>query len=303
MTGNCIGWTVYSVLIGKNLFLFFANVFGFLVSVWLNLCATKLQYQDHHTAEMKRFLADFLQKGDETQLKNKSKEEHDQSLAALVLNITTQRNPAPAPHQNIVMAIVILWTSLISLVVLADFSTFFVTSDIIIGMVTNVHLLLFYGAPLSTIATVCKTRNSASIHIGTMLMNTTSATFWAIYGLVLWDPFIFVVNGLGTILGAVQLVLYLLLPRLPVGSLPSTFCPESPSQCIAGKDSLFIGCPISSTAGVMLTPAEGLPLTDDLPLPLKDSLFIGCPITSTAGVMLTPAEGLPLTDDLPLSQV
>jgi uncharacterized protein with PQ loop repeat len=248
MTGNCIGWTVYSVLIDKNLFVFFGNVFGFLLSVWLNLCATKLEYQDHHNAEMRRAIVDLLQKGDEKQL-NKSQEGQDEGLTDLASNITTQRAPAPATHQNSVMAIVILWTGLISLLALSDFSTN--TSAFIVGMVTNAHLLLFYGAPLSTIFTVLNTRNSASIHIGTMLMNTASATFWAIYGLVIFDPFLFVVNGLGTILGAVQIGLYLLLPRIPMGgNSPSSVCADSPSQCIS--------------TGVMLTPTEGRSLANDL---------------------------------------
>jgi hypothetical protein len=88
MTGNCISWTVYLVLINKNLFVFFANVFGVLLSVWLNLCVTKLQYQDHHTTEMWRSFANFLWKGDEKQM-NQS-EEGRESLANLALNITMQ---------------------------------------------------------------------------------------------------------------------------------------------------------------------------------------------------------------------
>jgi hypothetical protein len=48
-----------------------------------------------------------------------------------------------------------------------------------------------------------------------------------------------------------------------MGNLPSLFCPsEPPSQCI-GRDSIFLVHP--SSMGVMLTPAEGRFLTNDLP--------------------------------------
>jgi hypothetical protein len=50
-----------------------------------------------------------------------------------------------------------------------------------------------------------------------------------------------------------------------MGNLPSMFRPsELPSQCI-GRDSILLVHP--STVGVMLTPAEGRFLTNDLPQP------------------------------------
>ena len=41
---------------------------------------------------------------------------------------------------------------------------------LVIGIVVNVNLLFFYGAPLSRIFTVLKTRDSSSIHRRTMIM-------------------------------------------------------------------------------------------------------------------------------------
>lgn len=41
MLGNCIGWVIYSFLI-HNLFVFFGNAFGLILSVWLNLQAVKV---------------------------------------------------------------------------------------------------------------------------------------------------------------------------------------------------------------------------------------------------------------------
>ena len=45
MTGNCIGWVTYSYLI-HNLFDFVPNAAGFMISIWLNMAAVKLQYSD-----------------------------------------------------------------------------------------------------------------------------------------------------------------------------------------------------------------------------------------------------------------
>lgn len=41
---------------------------------------------------------------------------------------------------------------------------------LVIGVVVNINILFFYGAPLSRIFTVMKTRDSSSIHRMTMIM-------------------------------------------------------------------------------------------------------------------------------------
>jgi uncharacterized protein with PQ loop repeat len=44
--------------------------------------------------------------------------------------------------------------------------------------------LIYYAAPLSSMAEVIKTRNSASILLPLTLMNTLNAALWATYGVV-----------------------------------------------------------------------------------------------------------------------
>ena len=82
-----------------------------------------------------------------------------------------------------------------------------------IGILVNLNLVFFYGAPLSTISTVIKTRSSASIHIWTMITNTANGLFWGAYGLAVLDPFIFVPNGVGAGLGVIQIFLCVTFPR------------------------------------------------------------------------------------------
>lgn len=137
---------------------------------------------------------------------------------AVVLNVTAQSTPAPAPHETMVMMIVIVWTVIVGIVGLANLTAS--TSELVVGICVNINLFFFYGAPLSSFITVCRDRNSASIHIWTMITNTLNSCFWTAYGLAIGDPFIYVPNGIGAGLGFVQAALVLLFPRnVPDGPL------------------------------------------------------------------------------------
>jgi solute carrier family 50 protein (sugar transporter) len=46
-----------------------------------------------------------------------------------------------------------------------------------------------------------------------MITNTLNGIFWTAYGLAILDPFIYVPNGLGAVLGAVQILLCVIFPR------------------------------------------------------------------------------------------
>ena len=59
MLGNCLGWVTYAIL-KQNLFIFFGNAPGFIMSVWLNLGAVKLLYQKHHSREMRKSVVNLL---------------------------------------------------------------------------------------------------------------------------------------------------------------------------------------------------------------------------------------------------
>lgn len=61
MTGNCIGWIVYSYLI-QNWFIFWANAPGLIMSIWLNMAAAKLQYCDRLSHDMRSSVVSYLEK-------------------------------------------------------------------------------------------------------------------------------------------------------------------------------------------------------------------------------------------------
>ena len=73
MLGTTIAWTAYALL-SDDYFLFFADCFGFLSAVWLNLGAVKLMYSDHHQTHTRKTLVRYLQKND------KEVEEHKKSI-------------------------------------------------------------------------------------------------------------------------------------------------------------------------------------------------------------------------------
>ncbi len=135
-------------------------------------------------------------------------------LVKLVLDVTTQQTPAPAPHEKIVLSIVSVWLAVFCFVAFAnDTVVSQSTKELVVGVIVNINLLFFYGAPLSTIYTVLQTRSTASIHFWTMATNTANGAFWTAYGLALLDPIILVPNGIGVVLGLIQVVLYVVFPN------------------------------------------------------------------------------------------
>jgi solute carrier family 50 protein (sugar transporter) len=238
MTGNCIGWVTYSYLI-NNIFLLLANVPGLILSVWLNMAAAKLQYCDRISQNMRSSFVQLLDANrksfrisrEERLALGEDDDEHETAenttqqpprptltndihtftnLRKMALDITIQKSSIPAPHEKVVVIIVAFWITLISILYFLR-----LTIDqwkLIIGFIVNINLLFFYGAPLSTIYTVLTTRDSSSIHRPTMLLNTANAVFWTAFGFGVLDWFIIVPNGLGAILGFVQMVLRMVVP-------------------------------------------------------------------------------------------
>jgi len=115
-------------------------------------------------------------------------------------------------HDYLIMGMLFLWLGVMAVIgYTKSFSND--TRILIVGIVTNANLLFFYGAPLSTISTILANRNTATIHVPTMLTNTISSVFWGVYGLAILDLFICIPNCIGAVLGFMQIALYLVFPR------------------------------------------------------------------------------------------
>mmetsp|Transcript_37545 Transcript_37545/g.120455 ORF Transcript_37545/g.120455 Transcript_37545/m.120455 type:complete len:262 (-) Transcript_37545:531-1316(-) len=89
------------------------------------------------------------------------------------------------------------------------FSTFWLSTvaqrQLLTGYVANVILVIFYGAPLSTLAQVLKTKSAASIYAPLSLLSGINGALWVTYGLAVNDLFIAVPNAAGLLLSLVQL--------------------------------------------------------------------------------------------------
>jgi len=154
--------------------------------------------------------------------------------AKIVWDVTSQTTPAKTPHERLVVGMVLLWSLLLSAIgfykhyaSIADTEGTVSNSDkisqSIVGYVVNFNLVFFYGAPLSAIGRVLKTRRSNTLHIPTMAMNTFNSVFWTAYALApqINDPFIYIPNGLGVILGVIQFFLWMVFPRTPLDETSS----------------------------------------------------------------------------------
>ena len=242
MLGNCFGWVCYSMFI-RNFFLFFANAPGLILSVWLNIVAVKLRYENHKTSAIRKSIIGAFREESSTRASivdypsepigsmpspsseslcpGPDKSDPDgvspvsqiSDYARIVWEVTSQHQPIPAPHEILVIGIVTYWLIVMSTVAFGDKSFSRDVQKTIVGVAVNLNLVFFYGAPLSTIELVLRKRSSASIHIPTMITNTANGIFWAAFGVAVLDLFVAVPNALGAVLGVIQMVLCLLVPR------------------------------------------------------------------------------------------
>ena len=151
--------------------------------------------------------------------------------AKVIWDVTSQTTPAKTPHERLIMGTIILWTFVLSgigfySVIITTSSNADVDTDdtssnnnnipqLIVGYIVNINLIFFYGAPLSAIQTVLKTKQNNTLHVPTMITNTLCSIFWTAYAVApqINDPFIYVPNGLGVLLGLIQFILYIIFPR------------------------------------------------------------------------------------------
>jgi len=181
MTGNCLGWVSYS-FVTQNLFVLASNLPGLILSVWLNIGAAKLQYLERYETVVKAKYDDHSGGENSSSINSSSAlpppssspyEESGEGRNDLHL-------PSATRHEHWVIRVLIIWGITLSITVFAP-----MTNDQqanIIGIVVNLNLVVFYGAPLSTIVQVFKTRSSASIHRKTLVMGILNSFFWLVYG-------------------------------------------------------------------------------------------------------------------------
>ncbi|XP_024972491.1 bidirectional sugar transporter SWEET1-like isoform X2 [Cynara cardunculus var. scolymus] len=76
------------------------------------------------------------------------------------------------------------------------------------GFAAAIFSVIMYGSPLSIMRTVIKTKSVEFMPFFLSLFVFLCGTSWFIFGLLGNDPFVYVCNGFGSVLGALQLILY-----------------------------------------------------------------------------------------------
>eukprot|EP00195_Chlamydomonas_chlamydogama_P011063 CAMPEP_0202891162 /NCGR_PEP_ID=MMETSP1392-20130828/1301_1 /ASSEMBLY_ACC=CAM_ASM_000868 /TAXON_ID=225041 /ORGANISM="Chlamydomonas chlamydogama, Strain SAG 11-48b" /LENGTH=259 /DNA_ID=CAMNT_0049574843 /DNA_START=36 /DNA_END=815 /DNA_ORIENTATION=+ len=109
------------------------------------------------------------------------------------------------------------------------------------GLAGNTISLIYYGAPLSSMAEVIRTRNSASILLPLTMVNLTNALLWTAYGLAVMDAYVWLPNGIGAALSLAQLALSMMFPARhgsAVGSHVSSALDHNHDALPSGLDDL-----------------------------------------------------------------
>mmetsp|Transcript_33243 Transcript_33243/g.48843 ORF Transcript_33243/g.48843 Transcript_33243/m.48843 type:complete len:301 (+) Transcript_33243:135-1037(+) len=217
MTGNTIGWVAFSFVI-KDPFVLLGNVPGVIISVWLNMSASKLLYLDHASQSIRNSIIHVLNNGEngrpigsnfsDSQRPNRMNWFHDIWEKSVKL-VTLEK--APCKHENLLVGVVTFWLFLLSIVNFVPMSQ--KAKELTIGISANFNLMFFFAAPLATMVTVVKTRDSSSIHIRTMVMNSLCSLFWSAYGIGIRNEIILVPNVIGVVFGLMQIFLCLIFPR------------------------------------------------------------------------------------------
>lgn len=227
MTGNTLGWLIYGYFL-RDPFLIASNLPGFILSIWLNCGAAKLQYLDlREKQRLSSTVVDrhqVMERWDtnrgtviptDMDAASRRINQQPEDLGLLSDNTTDFESGAGmlemTPQETLLLRVLVLWA-----VILVYTSWLYPQGHdpaILVGAVVNINLIVFYGTPLKTISTVISERNSASIHFETMVMNWINTSFWIGYGLARKDLVIILPNGIGLLLGIAQGILCLLYPR------------------------------------------------------------------------------------------
>eukprot|EP01025_Chloroclados_australasicus_P044787 TRINITY_DN487_c1_g1_i1.p1 TRINITY_DN487_c1_g1~~TRINITY_DN487_c1_g1_i1.p1 ORF type:complete len:282 (-),score=6.68 TRINITY_DN487_c1_g1_i1:1299-2144(-) len=82
------------------------------------------------------------------------------------------------------------------------------------GVTCNVMVVIYYAAPLSVFYKVIVARNCSSLSLPLAITNLLNGSMWFVYGwMALHDPYVWVCNGVGSLLSVFALILMIIYPR------------------------------------------------------------------------------------------
>ena len=208
MSGNCLGWCAYSYYTNDP-FVLASNLPGLILSLWLNIGASKLQY----LGQVRAFnLNEGLDEND-----------NDDDEAIYRKKAFSQKLTSSQQDQAL-FGILSLWAVVLVCVrwwndLLEQQGVSVWEPQSVIGLLVNINLVFFYAAPLQTMRTVLETKSSDSIHTSTVTRNVINAIFWMSYGLAREDLVIYGPNGVGLLLGLSQVALCCIYPKRSINPM------------------------------------------------------------------------------------
>ncbi|KAK9117100.1 hypothetical protein Sjap_016047 [Stephania japonica] len=97
--------------------------------------------------------------------------------------------------------------AIIAATALLAFHTY-TSRSMVVGIVCVIFGVCMYASPLTIVRLVIKTRSVKYMPFFLSLASFLNGIIWVIYALLRFDPYILTGNGLGTLFGAIQLLVY-----------------------------------------------------------------------------------------------
>jgi uncharacterized protein with PQ loop repeat len=92
MLGNCCGWLTYAYLT-ENVFIFLPNAPGFILAIWLNIQAIKLQYENHRSCELQNAIIAALEELDAAKSKKGKEIVKREEVTQIVEHVIIDEEP------------------------------------------------------------------------------------------------------------------------------------------------------------------------------------------------------------------
>ncbi|XP_022136759.1 bidirectional sugar transporter SWEET4 [Momordica charantia] len=107
----------------------------------------------------------------------------------------------------LVLLVELVFITLLSLVVLLFFHTH-TKRSMVVGTICILFNIGMYASPLSVMKLVITTKSVEYMPLSLSIASFANGVAWSIYACLPFDPYILIPNGLGTLFGLAQLILY-----------------------------------------------------------------------------------------------
>lgn len=153
MLGNTVGWLAYAFITG-DLYVFFANVFGLMFSIYLNIGAMKLQYYDivrKSAPSIQLAVANATEETGAQHEEDNNAETSDANENEADESSDKREDDVQlfTSHEIKVLIVIVTWVLILSITSLASKSR--EEMERVVGISVNINLMLFYGGKLLSV--------------------------------------------------------------------------------------------------------------------------------------------------------